>query len=280
VIINALADTGDRRAPAADRVLGTAAQAAGWQVDVDRRLSTGIRPDALIYGNIVTGIEVQLTRSTAASAVARTRNVQRAGVTDLWFTASDIQTIGGQYRPLWAHRVPTVGSVQMAWDVMPRARSATATGLRKIRKTHCIVIEFDRCPYYPGRGPSHCGKFHPKPEPWPGLTVDDVASQFPAGEIVALSFDGYQRRDDVFLVGRHDVAIHEELTGQPARIAAQSATAPRFGESPSAWLTPRRAGTCITPGCTGPARLYAGGWRCEKHLPLPPTSEYLGKLPP
>jgi hypothetical protein len=52
-----------------------AAQAAGWPVDVDRRLGTGIRPDALIYGSVVTGIEVQLTRSTADSAVARTRSV-------------------------------------------------------------------------------------------------------------------------------------------------------------------------------------------------------------
>jgi hypothetical protein len=163
---------------------------------------------------------------------------------------------------------------------MPKARSATATGLRKIRKTHCSVIEFDRCPYYPGRGPSHCGKFHPKPEPWPGLTIDDVASQFPAGEIVALPFDGYQRRDDVFLVGRPDIAIYEELTGQPARIGVQPVPAPRFGESPSAWLAPRHAGTCLTPGCISPARLYAGGWRCDEHRPLPPTSEYLGKLPP
>jgi hypothetical protein len=68
------------------------------------------------------------------------------------------------------------------------------------------------------------GNYHPKPTPWRGLTVDDVAGLFPAGEIVALTFDRYQRRDDVFLVGRADIAIYEELTGRPplrpARIAA------------------------------------------------------------
>jgi hypothetical protein len=149
------------------------------------------------------------------------------------------------------------------------------------------VTEFDRCPYYPGRGRSHCGNYHPKPTPWRGLTVDDVAGQFPAGEIVALTFDGYQRRDDVFLVGQADIAIYEELTGRPARsgyqtgdIEKQPAAAPRFGESSTAWLPPSRPGTCLTPGCDRPAHLYAGGWRCAKHLPLPFDSEYLGKLPP
>jgi hypothetical protein len=131
-----------------------AAQDAGWHVEVEKRLDTGTRPDALIYGTVLTGIEVRLSRETAASAVARTRNAQRAGVTDIWFTASDIQTIGGTYRPLWAHRVPTVGAVRIPWDVLPRRRSATATGLRQIRPTRCTVTEFDRCPYYPGRGPS------------------------------------------------------------------------------------------------------------------------------
>jgi hypothetical protein len=252
----------------------------GWPVEVEKR--PGTRPDALIYGTVLTGVEVRLSRESAASAVARTHNARRAGVTDLWFTASDIQTIGGRYRPLWAHRVPTVGSVRIPWNELPRRRSATATGLRNVRRAWCTVTEFDRCPYYPGRGPSHCGEPHPKPEPLRGLTVDDVAGQFPAGEIVALIFDGYQRRDDVFLVRRADVATYEELTGRPALLAfkTDARAATRFGASPAAWLPPQPAGTCLAPGCDRPARLYAGGWRCDQHLALPHQSEHLGKLPP
>jgi hypothetical protein len=34
---------------------------------------------------------------------------------------------------------------------------------------------------------------------------------------------------------------------------------------------------CTAPGCTDPTRLYAGGWRCEKHLPLPFDSDILGR---
>jgi hypothetical protein len=260
-----------------------AAEDAGWRVDEERRLDADTQPDVVIIGTVLTGIEVRLSHKTAASAVLRTHKAEQAGVKDLWFTASDIQTSGSRHQPLWAYRVPTVGAVRLGWNMLPPKRSATATGLRKICPTRCIVTEFDRCPYYPGRGRSHCGKRHPKPTPWRGLTVDDVAGLFPAGEIVALTFDGYQRRADVLLVGWTDVAIYEELTGRPARTGdaeTQPAATPRFGESPSAWLPARRPGTCLTPGCDRPARLYAGGWRCDKHLPLPFDSEYLGKLPP
>jgi hypothetical protein len=278
-----------------------AAQDAGWQVELERRLDTGTRPDALIYGPILTGVEVQLSSLTARRAVRRTRKAQRAGVSDVWFTASDIQTIGRNLRPMWAYQVPTVGAIHLPWDVMPPRRSATATGLRRIKGLRCTTVHFDRCPYYAGRGPSHCGRYHPKPEPWPRLTVDDVAGKFPAGEIVALVLDGYQHRNDVFLVGRADVRTWEELTGRPARFYSapddngvrpyslvgevecsnrQPAGTNLRGESPSAWTTHRRDGPCSTPGCRRPARLYAGGWRCPRHLPLPFRSEFLGKLPP
>jgi hypothetical protein len=275
-----------------------AGEDAGWHVEVEKRLDTGTQPDALIYGPVATGVEVQLSSMTAAHAVGRTRKAQRAGVTDLWFTASDIATVGGKYRPLWAHRVPTVGAVRMPWDVLPPRRSATATGLRKIHPARCTVSEFGRCPYHRGRGPSHCGGWHPQPQPWPGLTVDDVAGQFPAGQIVALTFEGYQRHDDVFLIPGTEVAMYEELTGLRARLAyldadtesggvpgpvecrsPQPAALSRFGQSPAAWAAPPRPGVCVTPGCDRPARLYPGGWRCKQCLPLPFASEYLGKLP-
>jgi hypothetical protein len=36
---------------------------------------------------------------------------------------------------------------------------------------------------------------------------------------------------------------------------------------------------CITPGCAKPARLYAGGWRCDDCKPRPFTSAILGQPP-
>ena len=36
---------------------------------------------------------------------------------------------------------------------------------------------------------------------------------------------------------------------------------------------------CIIPDCKAPARLHAGGWRCEAHKPSPFTSSVLGQEP-
>jgi hypothetical protein len=88
-----------------------------------------IQPDALICGTVLTGIEVRQSRKTAASAaVLRNHKADRAGVKDLWFTASDIQTSGGKLQPLWAYRVPTVDAIRLPWDVLPPKRSAPRPG--------------------------------------------------------------------------------------------------------------------------------------------------------
>ena len=78
-----------------------AAQDGGYRVELERNLRTGTRPDALIHGPVVTGVEVQRSAMTAASAVIRTRKASLAGVADIWFT-------GRGSEPSWAWRVPTV----------------------------------------------------------------------------------------------------------------------------------------------------------------------------
>jgi hypothetical protein len=62
-----------------------AAQDAGWRVELEHALSTGTRPDALIHGPVMTGIEVQRSAMTASRAVARTGKAASAGVSDLWY---------------------------------------------------------------------------------------------------------------------------------------------------------------------------------------------------
>jgi hypothetical protein len=132
-----------------------AAEDAGWRVDLELSLRTGVRPDALIYGQVLTGVEVQRSALTATRAVTRTSKASEDGVTDVWFTDRKPE-------PAWAWRVPTVGENRLQWDQLPRRRSAYATGLRVIRPVRCTLVNFDRCP----NGGRQCGKRHPLPEPW------------------------------------------------------------------------------------------------------------------
>lgn len=193
-----------------------AAQDAGWRVELEHSLHTGTRPDALIHGPVMTGVEVQRSSMTAGRAVTRTRKAATAGVTDVWFS-------GRAGAPPWAWRVPTVLPRELGidrppdddvWATIPPRRAVAAAGLRVLRASKCTPANFSRCPY----GRNWCGRFHPRPLPWGGLAVDDVAARLPAGEIVPLRFwgvtmPGSQRRDAVFLVSSADFRQYEEITG-------------------------------------------------------------------
>jgi hypothetical protein len=194
-----------------------AAQDAGWRVELEHALSTGTRPDALIHGPVMTGIEVQRSAMTASRAVARTGKAASAGVSDLWYC-------GRPGAPRWSWRVPTVlprelgidaGRDDFQWKTLPPRRAVAAAGLRVLRTLKCAPANFGRCPY----GRNWCGRYHPRAAPWGGLAVDDVAAKVPAGEIVSLRFwgitmlAGSRRRDAVFLVSPGDFDRYEELTG-------------------------------------------------------------------
>lgn len=199
-----------------------AAEDAGYQVELECLLRTGTRADVLIYGSVKTGIEVQCSPMTARDAVNRTRKAAQASVADVWFSGATSATLA----PRWAWRVPTVLSRELgirgegqSWDTTPPRRSVRAAGLRKIRAAKCRLGEFDRCPE--GRG--HCGKYHPRPEWWGGLSVDDVAAMFPAQRIVPLRFWGVRmlgtrRREAVLLVPPDSAALYTELTGRTGEV--------------------------------------------------------------
>lgn len=195
-----------------------AAQDVGWHVELEHALHTGTRPDALIYGPVQTGVEVQRSAMTPGRAVARTGKAAGAGVTDVWY--SDWTS-----PPRWAWRVPTVlprelgidaGKADFAWKELPPRRAVAAAGLRRIEAAKCTMINFQSCPY----GRNWCGRWHPKPAMWGRLAVDDVAAQFPAGEMVPLAFYGVRMpgspdRKAVFIVPRADRERYTELTGWP-----------------------------------------------------------------
>ena len=104
-----------------------AAQDAGWNVDLEHALHTGTRPDALIYGPVKTGVEVQRSAMTPGRAVVRTGKATSAGVTDVWY--SDWTT-----PPRWAWRVPTVlpvsSALTRAWTISRRGGRRCPRGAR------------------------------------------------------------------------------------------------------------------------------------------------------
>jgi hypothetical protein len=179
---------------------------AGFPAKAEVTLPSGTRPDAVIYGRHTVAIEVQRSPLTAQSAVTRVKKAMAGGMaTSVWF--SDWQ----HRKPKWQFRVPSIGMNSPTWDDLPPRRSATVTtGLRLITAVKCIPANLQRCP----RGKRHCGNFHEKHEPWMGMTVDDVASMVPAGEIVPMRFRGR----DVLLVSPESLRLYEELAGHPAEL--------------------------------------------------------------
>lgn len=194
-----------------------AAEGAGWRVELEHALPTGTRPDAFIHGPVKVGVEVQRSSMTASRALARTARAATAGVTDVWFS-------GRAGAPRWAWRVPAVlprelgidaGREDFGWKTLPPRRAVAAAGIGVLRTLKCTPANFGRCPY----GRNWCGRYHPRPAPWGGLAVDDVAAKLPAGEMVPLRFwgvtmlAGRRRRDAVFLVSPGDFDRYEEVTG-------------------------------------------------------------------
>jgi len=200
-----------------------AAVDAGWTVESEGASVAGTRPDALICGPVATAIEVQRHDMTAQAAVARTRKADLGKVLDVWFTSRTPV-------PKWAYKVPTVMENSLAWDVVPRRRTALATGLRTITPVRCSLENVDRCPE---SGRRRCGQLHPADRPWHGLLIDDVAAQVPAGEIVPMKFRRSSRSSDVLLVSPASRALYEDLTGRTARAYFDGAAEPLRSSRPS-----------------------------------------------
>ena len=209
-----------------------AARDCGYDVETEWRLRTGTRPDVFIRGPTPTGVEVQRSELKAAAAVDRTRQAEAAGVRDIWFTDNSA-------RPDWFDRVPSVGqNLIPGYDPWrhgtPPRRSVTATNLRRIVPVRCAV----GCGYRCTNGRNFCGRYHPRSRPWAGLAVDDVAAQFPAGEMVAIRLlrPGRAKPGDIAIVPPADQRLYEEMTGVRATpLFVPGAVIPTMGEPPP-WL--------------------------------------------
>jgi hypothetical protein len=180
-----------------------AGEAAGFAVRTEVRLPTKVRPDAVVYGSLVSmGVEVQRSDLSVSVAKARTTKIRRAGILPVWF--SDRRT-----NPPWLWTVPGVRMSQdVSWDALPPHRTVMVwSGIRAIVGRRCRNIRNSRCP---DRG--WCNAWHADHEPRPTL-VDDLAEGFPAGELVPIQYRAPSGREVVLIVSRNDKARYEALTG-------------------------------------------------------------------
>lgn len=185
-----------------------AAEDAGWSAETEHSLPTGTRPDVLIRGTVLTGIEIQRSAMTRVSAVKRTIKAAKAGVSDVWFTDRE------NY-PDWAFRVPTVGQQPYAWRYLPPRRAILANGFREFTAIRCTAGNLPRCL----NGYGWCGRYHPQAEPRV-VPIDEIASRFPAGDIVALRIGAMSGlKGGVYLFSAESAALYAELTGKSAALA-------------------------------------------------------------
>lgn len=176
-----------------------AAEEAGYRASKEFRTGGGTILDVAINGPRRTGIEVQHSVITAKLVKARTTKTYRAGWLPVWFLDSD-------RTPDWFHHVPALGCNRIPWSSLPPRRAATATGLSQITPLKCTPGAFDTCPAGRKRP---CGQWHPKREPWGGLTVDDVAEMVPDERILPMR----DAKGRVYLVSPASLDLYRRLTG-------------------------------------------------------------------
>ncbi|WP_104481365.1 hypothetical protein V5P93_003717 [Actinokineospora auranticolor] len=226
-----------------------AADEAGLPTAREVRTPADTILDVAIAGPRGTGVELRRTDVTAAEATADATASYRSGWLPVWFADAD-------HTPAWFHHVPSVGCNRVSWDDLPSRRSATATGLRTITAARCAYDDFGRCPES-HRGP--CGRYHPKPVPLRGLTIDDVAAMVPAGELEPL----VEQHGYVYLVPPRSRRVFEELTGEPGAYAPDTV----LTDTGPAPLHCTRCGQRL--GLLRPGRNACQGCR-----PLPMTQDY------
>lgn len=148
---------------------------AGYHAVTEETYAKGTRSDVVITGAVTMCAEVQEGRHIPMGTVLkRTRLAHQAGATSAWFA--------DHKNPRWAFRVPHVETnARLGMD--PRTWTVS-TGPRKLTRELCSPSSpMPRCPE--GRS-GWCGRWHELWVPMPGLTVDDVIEQAPAGELVSL----------------------------------------------------------------------------------------------
>ena len=244
-----------------------AADDAGYRTSQKFRTSRGTVLDVAIEGPRSIGIQmVQPSALEPRLAKSRTTKSFRAGWLPIWFLDSATT-------PEWFHQVPALGCNVLPWSSLPARHSATALGPSRFIAHPCTASSFGTCPTGTGKRPRRpCGEFHPKREPWRGLTVDDVAAMIPAEEIVPMR----DLRGAVHLVAPANLALFQDITGlsgdyrpgnapTPVRAAVTSTTCPN--SVPSAVRScskcdraPAGAGGVLCPACLHLLRSRPMGW--------------------
>lgn len=119
-----------------------AGEAAGFRVEVEKFLVLAkVKPDAIVYGPQANmGVEVQRSHLTAPVAKSRTTKALSAGVTSVWFTDT-------ARNPEWLGQVPAVRlNPKIPWDRVPRPRTVSAAGVRRIVPRNCRTWTDSPCP--------------------------------------------------------------------------------------------------------------------------------------
>jgi hypothetical protein len=184
-----------------------AGEAAGLRVEVEKYLSTKVKPDAIVYGpQADMGVEVQRSRLSVPAARSRTTKALVAGVTSVWFTDS-------HFNPKWIGHVPGVRlNPDIPWNTVPHRRSVSVAGVRHIVERNCRTWPGSPCPRH-SRG---CSAWHPDHVPQRGVFADDLVELVPIGQMVPMEFKTFSGRKLALIVFAESKARYEAMVGHSA----------------------------------------------------------------
>jgi len=151
---------------------------AGYAVELERSLAPGTRSDVVIAGTETLTAEVQQSGISVGTVVRRDRRVVAVGATPAWFADAK--------NPRYAFQVAHVETNER--EGMDPRMWTVSSGPRVIEHERCGPGARRPCPV----GRNWCGRWHPIWVPAPGLTVDDVVEQVPAGAMIRLDTGGRQ----------------------------------------------------------------------------------------
>lgn len=169
-----------------------AASEIGLKAELEVPTSFRTRLDVAVFGPVPTGLEVQRSQLTLASAKSRDTRSSHAGFTCAWISDSEKD-------PPWTDHVPTVRLVTRGgWDRMPPAGSAMVIIGRFHRERDQSIRSgwrYVRSPY--------------------AVTLDELSQAMPYGEIVPVQI-GSPKKRRVVLAHRSAVEIIDSCTYEGA----------------------------------------------------------------
>jgi hypothetical protein len=160
-----------------------------------------VKPDAIVYGpqaNMC--VEVERSHLTAPAAKSRITKALSAGVTSVWFTDT-------ARNPEWLGQVPAVRlNPKIPWDRVPRPRTVSAAGVRRIVPRNCRTWTDSPCP----RHKYGCTKWYPDHATSSGCSPTTSPSWSPFGKLVPMQFRTFDGRKQVLIVPAEGKALYED----------------------------------------------------------------------